>query len=104
VDFRLEQRRVEFGYCLRKRSDGECNKRNSLYHCIFCNQLCSGKQYLEYWQGLLSEQKDRFEELVQLYEKESIEGFYDYKEYQQEKKLLDGFDAIVSNILERGQD
>jgi len=102
VDFRLEQRRVELGYCLRKRSEGDCNKRNSLFHCIFCNQLCTGQQYLSYWQELCTEQRDRFEQLMELYQKEGVVDYHNYKEYQQEKMLMDGFNALVSSIIERG--
>lgn len=104
VDFRLDQRRVEYGYCLRKRSDSECDKRNSLFHCIFCNQLCTGKKYLEHWSELLMEQTKRFQVLVESYEREGIDDYLNYKEYLQEKKLLEGFRSIVVTITERGDD
>lgn len=104
VDFRLDQRRVEYGHCLRKRSEGECNKQNSLYHCICCNQLCTGKKYLDYWSKLLIEQTKRFQVLVESYESEGIDDYLNYKEYLQEKKLLEGFRSIVATIIERGDD
>lgn len=104
VDFRLDQRRVEYGHCLRKRSEGECNKRNSLYHCIFCNQLCTGKKYIDYWSKLLKEQTKRFQVLVESYVREGIDDYLNYKEYLQEKKLLEGFRSIVATIIERGDD
>jgi len=104
VDFRLDQRRVEYGHCLRKKVDGECNKRNSLYHCIFCKQLCTGKKYLDYWSKLLNEQMKRFQVLVESYEREGIDDYLNYKEYLQEKKLLEGFRSIVANIKEKGEE
>ncbi len=43
VDFRLGQRRVELGFCAKKLSEGGCKNRNRLYHCVACQQLCTGK-------------------------------------------------------------
>jgi integrase len=103
VDFCLEQRRVEYGYCLRKRSEGECNRRNSLFHCIFCHQLCTGKKYLEYWQFLLEDQDRRYNQMIDRYKQNGIDDYQLYKEYQQEKKLLDGYKAVIASIYERGE-
>lgn len=58
IDFRLEQRRVELGYCLLKAANGRCPNRNSLYNCVNCRNLCTGKKYLPYWNELLSQQKE----------------------------------------------
>lgn len=36
MDFRLDQRRVEFGFCMKKMAEGGCRQRNSLYNCVNC--------------------------------------------------------------------
>lgn len=56
TDFRLGQRRVEFGFCMLKTADGPCLNRNSLYNCVNCKNLCTGRQYLPYWKEMLEQQ------------------------------------------------
>lgn len=36
MDFRLDQRRVEFGVCMKKMAEGGGGQRNSLYNCVNC--------------------------------------------------------------------
>jgi integrase len=102
VDFRLEQRRVELGYCLLKVADGRCPNRNSLYNCVNCKNLCTGKKYLPYWNELLSQQKEIVEGLICVYRANDIEGYIDFAEYKQELHLLKGYENIVTAITEGG--
>lgn len=102
IDFRLEQRRVELGYCLTKAADGRCPNRNSLYNCVNCNNLCTGKKYLPYWNELLLQQKEVVERLVHAYHANDTEGYADFAEYKQEFHLLKGYESIVAAIKEGG--
>jgi integrase len=99
IDFRLEQRRVEFGFCLKKLADGGCKERNSIYNCVNCKHLCTGRQYLAYWQELLNSQKQFLDKLLHLYHQEDINGYEDFKEYKQAKFLTDCYENVVNSIL-----
>ena len=100
VDFRLEQRRVEFGFCLRKVADGACDKRNSLVNCVNCKNLCTGVKYLHYWQMMYSEQQKVVQELERIYSESKISEYHDFREYRQAKNLLDSYENIVKRIVE----
>jgi integrase len=100
IDFRLEQRRVELGYCLFKAADGQCPNRNSLYNCVNCKNLCTGKKYLPYWDDLLTQQKDIVEMLIKTYHVNEIMDYADFVEYKQEIHLLRGYESIVDKIKE----
>lgn len=102
ADFRLEQRRVEFGFCILKTVDGPCQNRNSLYNCINCRNLCTGKQYLPYWLELLEQQKIIVEKLISAYMADDISDYTNYTEYKQELRLLNGYENIVRAIREGG--
>lgn len=98
VDFCVEYRRVELGYCLQKIADGGCNKRNSLYNCVNCTNLCTGKKYLPYWRELLVQQNSIVEKLIDSYEKQNITDYTEYKEYKQETFLQQCYLNIVKAI------
>jgi integrase len=102
VDFRLEQRRVELGYCLRKTAGGGCSSRSSLYNCVNCKNLCTGEKYLPYWNELLIQQKEITKKLIRFYHTNGIEDFADFAEYKQETRLLKGYESIVAAIKEGG--
>lgn len=102
TDFRLEQRRVELGYCLRKLADGWCGKRNSMYNCVNCKNLCTGEKYLPYWRELLTGQESIVSELLRIYKNNGISGFQDFAEYRQESILLEGYKNIIKAIAEGG--
>ncbi|MDR0287038.1 MAG: site-specific integrase [Clostridiales bacterium] len=100
IDFRLDQRRVEFGYCLIKAADGRCPNRNSLYNCVNCKNLCTGVKYLSYWNELLIQQEDIVERLIHTYHANNVEGYADFTKYKQEFRLLEGYRNIVIAIKE----
>ncbi len=102
ADFRLGQRRVELGFCVQKPADGPCTNRRSLYNCVNCRNLCTGKQYLSYWKELLQEQQTIFDRLVDVYRAEEIMNYLEYPEYRQELRLLNGYKSIVSAIEKGG--
>jgi hypothetical protein len=102
TDFRLEQRRVELGYCLIKTADRRCPNRNSLYNCVNCKNLCTGQKYLPYWNELLTQQKGIVERLVEAYRADGIDGYSYFAEYKQELHLLNGYESIVDAINEGG--
>ncbi len=103
TDFRLEYRRVEFGFCLQKSLGEICHYRNSMYNCVNCKNLCTGHKYLSYWQELLDQQKVIFDKLVDSYIKSQIQNYEAYAEYKQEYKLLMGYQSIVSSIKKGGE-
>jgi integrase len=100
MDFRLDQRRVEFGYCMKKLADGGCNNRSSMYNCINCKMLCTGKKYLPYWQEFLKERQIIVDELISIYNKNKIIDYENFKEYQKEVQILNGYKNIVNKIEE----
>lgn len=100
IDFRLEQRKVELGYCLKKAADGGCTNRNSIYNCVNCKNLCTGKKYLPYWQELLEQQKNIVEGLLMFYTQNSIINYTDFKEFKQESFLLECYQNIVNSIAD----
>lgn len=100
IDFRLEQRKVELGYCLKKAADGGCTNRNSIYNCVNCKNLCTGKKYLPYWQELLEQQKTIVDGLLMSYAQNNIIDYTDFKEYKQESFLLECYQNIVNSIVD----
>lgn len=99
ADFRLEQRRVELGFCVVKAA-GPCQHRNSLYNCVNCPNLCTGKRYLPYWAELLEQQRIIFDRLISAYQADGILHYQNYAEYKQELRLLKGYENIVKTIQE----
>ena len=102
TDFCLGQRRVELGFCVRKVADGPCADRCSLYNCVNCRNLCTGKQYLPYWKGLLQEQEKLLDRLAEVYKSESITDYSEYLEYKQEYRLLESYQSVVNMIEKEG--
>lgn len=100
TDFCVGQRRVELGFCLQKIADGGCNNRNSMYNCVNCKNLCTGRKYLKYWQELLDSQTEIVDELLAEYQREGLTDFADYKEYKQEIFLKSCYENIVNAIEE----
>jgi len=97
ADFRLEQRRIELGFCVLKAA-GPCQNRSSLYNCVNCPNLCTGEQYLPYWTELLGQQRTIFERLISAYQADGISQYQNYAAYQQELRLLKGYENIVKAI------
>jgi hypothetical protein len=98
MDFRLEQRRVEFGFCLKKMAEGGCTNRSSLINCVNCKNLCTGPQYLSYWQGLLNGQHEVVNRLHTTYTEAGITDYAEFIEYRQAAYLLSCYENIVSAI------
>lgn len=98
MDFRLEQRRVEFGFCLKKLADGGCTSRSSLINCVNCKNLCTGPKYLPYWQSLLSGQHEVVNSLLAAYAKAGITDYEEFREYRQATFLLNCYEKIVTAI------
>ena len=98
VDFRLEQRRVELGFCLVKAAGGGCKNRNSLYNCVNCRSLCTGKQYLPYWRELMEQQRIILDNLIENYHRNNVNNYEGYMEYKQEFRLFQGYESIVDAI------
>lgn len=98
VDFCMEQRKVELGFCLQKVADGGCTNRNSLYNCVNCKNLCTGKKYLPYWRELLEQQRNIVEQLLTIYASEGITDYTEYKEYKQEMFLKNCYENIVNAV------
>ena len=98
--FRLEQRRVEFGYCMKKLADGGCNIRSSMNNCINCKMLCTSKKYLPYWKELLKEQQIIVDGLISIYNKNKVTDYENFKEYRKELRILNGYEDIVNKIEE----
>lgn len=104
VDFCLESRRVELGYCLKKLSDGPCGNRSSLVSCVNCRNLCTGAAYLPYWKELYEQQCKRVDTLLAVYWENNIDSdeYEEFPEYRQEQTLLLGYKNVLK-VLEGGE-
>lgn len=102
MDFRLEQRRVEFGFCLKKLADGGCTNRNSLFNCVNCKNLCTGKAYLSYWIELLEEQTRLVDNLIDAYSNGNISDYGDFREYKQAIFLKKCYENAIIAIEKGG--
>lgn len=98
VDFCLEQRRVEFGYCIRKLADGGCNNRNSLVNCANCKNLCTGRKYLSHWLELYNGQNKIVEYMLRAYKKSGITDYAEFREYKQAVQVLKAYKDVVESI------
>jgi integrase len=103
VDFCLDSRRVEFGHCLKKLSEGSCVSRNSLVNCVNCKNLCTGARYFPYWRQLYTAQKERVDALLSVYKTNGISDYGNFPEYHQGNTLPSGYASILV-ALEGGED
>lgn len=100
VDFSLEKRRVELGYCLKPFDLETCTEKSREQLCVGCKNLCTGKKYLNYWERQKEQQVLLVSKLIQHYNDKNITEYMNFKEYQQENFLLKSYSNIVKKILE----
>lgn len=103
MDFRLDQRRVEFGFCMKKMAEGGCRQRNSLYNCVNCRNLCIGKKYLSHWLELLESQVLTVQVMEAKYRLAGITEYQSFKEYERAVFLRDCYRNIVERIKAGGE-
>lgn len=103
MDFRLDQRRVEFGFCMKKMAEGGCRQRNSLYNCVNCRNLCTGKKYLSHWLELLESQVLTVQVMEAKYRLAGITEYQSFKEYEKAVFLRECYKNIVERIKEGGE-
>lgn len=104
TDFKLSYREVEFGKCIKHKSEGPCGKRSGNISCANCSKLCTGKKYLDKWISLLNNQKQIIEELKSGYEQENItaEDYCNFIEYKKEINQLKIYESVIASINEKG--
>lgn len=103
MDFRLDQRRVEFGFCMKKMAEGGCGQRNSLYNCVNCRNLCTGEKYLSHWLELLESQVLTVQVMEAKYRLAGITEYQSFKEYERAVFLRDCYKNIVERIKAGGE-
>lgn len=103
MDFRLDQRRVEFGFCMKKMAEGGCGQRNSLYNCVNCRNLCTGEKYLSHWLELLESQVLTVQVMEEKYRLAGITEYQSFKEYERAVFLRDCYKNIVERIKAGGE-
>lgn len=103
MDFRLDQRRVEFGFCIKKMAEGGCGQRNSLYNCVNCRNLCTGEKYLSHWLELLESQVLTVKVMEEKYQLTGITEYQSFKEYERAVFLQDCYKNIVERIKAGGE-
>jgi len=101
VDFCLGYRRVEMGFCVRKNHDGACRHMNVMYHCVCCPKLCTGAQYLPYWQRLFESEKKELETMLEKYKRNNIADHSGFVEFKRKCSLVAAYQDIVSKLQER---
>ena len=103
MDFRLDQRRVEFGFCMKKMAEGGCGQRNSLHNCVNCRNLCTGEKYLSHWLELLESQVLTVQVMEEKYRLAGITEYQSFKEYERAVFLRDCYKNIVERIKAGGE-
>lgn len=105
MDFCLNNREVEFGYCSKHISEGQCGKRVGNSNCATCSKLCTGAKYLSKWMSLRDNQQVIVDELIRIYNKNkiSIENYKDFPEYKRELYLLNSYNSVLDNIQKGGE-
>lgn len=98
VDFCLNNREVEYGYCTKHLSEGSCGTRNGRSNCATCNKLCTGKKFLDKWLSLKDSQQKIVDELLETYKQYNIEDYEDFVEYKREVHLLESYKVVVESI------
>jgi len=98
IDFRLNYRAVELGHCMKHFTEESCNYLTGKTHCATCVNLCTGPKYLKEWVRLRDSQKRIVDGLLDLYKKENITDYRDFKEYQAEMYLLNIYEDVINNI------
>lgn len=98
IDFRLNYRAVELGHCMKHFTEEPCSYLTGKTHCATCANLCTGPQYLKEWIRLKDSQKIIVDGLLDLYKKENITDYRDFKEYQAEMYLLSIYEDVINNI------
>ncbi len=102
VDFCLKYREVELGICSKHMSQGPCGLRVGKTNCATCRNLCTGLKYLDKWIALRDSQKKIVDGLLDVYSKENLTDYEDYKEYKRELHLLKSYQDVVDNIQKKG--
>ena len=98
VDMCLGYRRVEFGFCIKK-SCGVCRHHADIMrHCATCPNLCTGKQYLPYWQRLLDSEKGALKKMLDMYSSKNIAGYSEFIEFRQLSTLVSAYQDIVDRL------
>jgi integrase len=102
LDFCLQQRSVELGYCLKPFDAQGCTERNRLNSCVNCRNLCTGGKYLEYWKQLRDEQRDIVDKLIKYYVGSGATDYESFKEFRQERLMLEQYEDVVKRIEKGG--
>lgn len=102
IDFKLSKREVEFGYCIKHKSEGHCKKRIGKINCANCPKLCTGKKYIDKWESLITNQMIIIKELEEEYSRDGIQEieYKQFVEYRKEKDRLAQYEAVRAKILE----
>lgn len=102
IDFILEHRRVELGFCTKHYKDGRCGRDVGNSNCAKCSKMCTGKQFLDEWIVLRDSSKHTVIELEKFYCQKNIteEEYKNFKEYQIEADNFKFYQDVI-NKLER---
>lgn len=99
VDFLLQKREVEFGYCCKHPSEGTCD---TLGHnmCADCPKLITGPKFLTKWKSMYGSVCVEIEALEELYVKNGIskEQYESFREYAKLCKCKEKYGAVIMAI------
>lgn len=98
IDFLLGYRKVELGYCIKKISDGPCGRDIGGITCANCNKLCTGKAYLPEWEALRDSAMKIVNNMIDIYKKEGISNYNEFREFQQEMHYLNIYQNVIDKI------
>lgn len=100
IDFILDCRKVELGFCTKHYKDGRCGKVVGNSNCAKCSKMCTGKQFLDEWIRLRDSSKHTVIELKKFYHKKNIteEEYKNFKEYEIEADNLKLYQDVIDKL------
>ena len=99
VDFLMQKREVEFGYCCKHPSEGICGTLGQNM-CADCPKLITGHRFLAKWESMYTNTCAEIAELEELYSKNRIhkEQYATFREYTKLIKCKEKYEAVIKAI------
>lgn len=99
VDFCMNKRNVEVGYCTKHPSEGNCK---SIYKasCSTCPKLCTGVKFLPIWEERVQEKSRYLKDLEKLYQQKNISQctYSSFPEYSKTFQSLQWDKEVIEKI------
>lgn len=99
VDFLMQKREVEFGYCCKHPSEGTCDMLGQNM-CADCPKLITGLKFLPKWKSMYSSVCSEIKALEELYDKNGItmQEYTTFREYAKLSKCREKYENVLKAI------